>query len=259
MTRVCSNCGKIVGDSEKVCPYCGSPLDNHKAIKVKEVSPMTFHEQKMLIMFGVLFSIILIVAGTVFIFSGTGLIDHGITFNLFTQSKHTQLANNTSSNITANQSQVNQTNTTVQPKPEKTPVEKIDDYLNSHPISTFGNQSSRILSVTIGGDTGYLTYRTTKVDPSSESTYLAGVMFLVFPDIQKTDIRGYNSNGEFINASWKNPSRKDYNFDYYKIWFGDINKTPECTTNADCNDYNNCTFDKCYNGMCSNVEIIGCS
>lgn len=141
---------------------------------------------------------------------------------------------------------------------EKTDIEKVQDYLNEHPLEQFSDMPERIFLVDISDGKAYLNYRTGKNDPAQESTYLAGVLFLTFEDITSTDIKGYNLEGGVINNSHKFPTRKQYNFDNYRIWFPDVEIEAECSTDADCDDDNNCTKDKCYNGQCSNVEIVDC-
>lgn len=142
---------------------------------------------------------------------------------------------------------------------EKTNTQKVVEYLDEHTVDTFKTLAGRILDVTIDEGEAKLTYRVSSLDPNQESTYLSGVLFLVFPSIDDVDVNGYNAANKVIEASHKFPTRDGYNFAAYSVWFPDYTYT-ECTSDEDCDDNDYCTGDICDNGRCSNPTIVkaGC-
>lgn len=159
-------------------------------------------------------------------------------------------------NITKDRAQAEQNATTLQETIiEKDPIDEVKDYINAHPMEEyFGKQEDRILSVSIMETNASLTYRVSTSDPAQESWYLAGVLFMVFPDIGRVDVQGLNAEGSLIKASVKNPTRDIYNFP--EKWFGDVERKVECNVDSDCSDNNNCTHDYCYLGKCSNPRFV---
>jgi|GEM_PF-5159769 len=139
-------------------------------------------------------------------------------------------------------------------------LKAVTNYLDSHLIEIFGEQSSRILSIEYEVENKTtLTYRVSKVDPGMESYYFAGVLLIVFPEIENTRIEGLNTEGKVIETSIKFPSRDNYIFS--ELYFPDYAQESECESDEDCYDNNDCTIDKCVNNRCSNAYVIksGCS
>lgn len=139
---------------------------------------------------------------------------------------------------------------------QKTDIELVTDYIKAHPQKQFGEQASRVILVSVSETTARMQYRVSTVDPHQESTYFAGVLFIVFPDIKNVSIEGFNIGNQVIEKSKVYPARDAYNFDLYATWFASYKSETECTTDLDCNDNNNCTKDMCFDGKCSNPKIV---
>jgi hypothetical protein len=86
------------------------------------------------------------------------------------------------------------------------------------------------------------------------------VLFVVFPDIDEVHVMGFNKEDKLIDASEKFPTRSAYTFSalHFPDQAGQV--YDECTTDADCDDEENCTKDTCFDGRCTNVWTIksGC-
>ncbi len=258
---ICRGCGRLVDQDSEKCPHCKALLKKGaKKIKLEQeetqaetpTKPISQFEKLFII--GIVGMIVLVIAISLFISYGAG-------FNFFSGSNQTEvLENNTSIINETNESQeAEEPETEIQP--EETPREKLKEYLkdnNDHVAATFGEQASRINTVILEDDTAYVTYTTTEADYEAESTYLVGATLLAVEEADKADLKGYNKDGMFMNASHKYKTRENYKFELYKSWFPDYETEVECETDADCDDGNECTKDKCYEGKCSNAEIVDC-
>ena len=145
--------------------------------------------------------------------------------------------------------------------PEKEPLDKVIDYLAAHPISSFSGLDTRLIEIEFEGNKSMLRFRTSTSNPNQESVYLLGVQLLVFPDIAVANSTGYNPEGKIIMSpdSRTEASRSVY-WKKYRAqtdWFPNLEVESECKVDADCNDKNACTIDKCLSDeFCSNVKIV---
>ncbi|MFO7872499.1 MAG: hypothetical protein R6U26_02530 [Candidatus Undinarchaeales archaeon] len=255
---ICRGCGRLVDSDSEKCPHCKALLKKGaKKIKLEkeemqaETPTKPISQFEKLFIIGIIGMIVLVIAISLFV-------SYGADFNFFSGSNQTEVLENNTSEIVneTNESQADETETEVQP--EKTPREKLKDYLRNHEVPIFGEQASRIKTVQLEGSTAYVTYTTTDTDYEAESTYLVGATLMAVEESDKADVKGYNEDGMFMNASHKYKTREDYKFDLYGSWFPDYEAEIECETDADCDDGNECTKDKCYEGKCSNAEIVDC-
>lgn len=131
----------------------------------------------------------------------------------------------------------------------------VTNYMQEHPIAKFDTLADRITTVEVKGETAVLSYSTSVTDPSAESVYLCGVLFIVYPDIAKTNVTGLNDEGKAMEKSVKVFTRKSYNFNNYETWFPEYKYT-ECTQDSDCADTDDCTQDFCKDGRCYNSHLV---
>ena len=133
------------------------------------------------------------------------------------------------------------------------------EYLKGHTNEQdFGCQFTRINHLEVDGDKATLRFREGEAEGPFESWYLAGALFMAFPEIKIADVSCYNENSQLVNNSWKYPTRDIYVpvDKYFTAEELAIFNKIECETDADCEDNNECTIDKCYKQKCSNAWVV---
>jgi len=146
----------------------------------------------------------------------------------------------------------------LEPEPEVTlsDLDTVKNYVEANPIAVFGEQSSRIISVDSIAAKENLVFRTSTSNPGQESWYYAGVLFIIFPELDDVDVVGLNHEDKEITDAHKFPTRHSY--DFLPAWFPDYEAVAECSMHSDCDDGDSCTKDGCFSGKCSNPQIVDC-
>ena len=134
-------------------------------------------------------------------------------------------------------------------------ITEITNYLSANPVAAFPDLSTRLLTASKSSDFAKITYRTSVMDPGTESVYLCGVLLLKYPGIDEVNVTGLNDDDKEMEASIKHFERKKYNFNNYKIWFPDF-EYDECAEDIDCDDDNECTKDFCREQKCYNSKLV---